>query len=176
MLLRQHLTETQLVQGCRAKDRLSQKALYDRYKTAMYTLAYRIVNDFGLAEEVLQDGFLQVFKHIDSFRGTATLGSWIKTIVVRTALKRIKQKIVFEPIEAQLHQAIEWGHALDTEYLEQAIQSLPEGFRTVFVLIEIEGYTHKEVGELLGIAAGTSKSQLYYAKKKLKKILINQLS
>ena len=171
MLIRQDFTEAQLVQGCIAKNRLSQKALYDRYKTALYTLAYRVVNDFGLAEEVLQDAFLKVFKHIATFKGTASLGSWIKTIVVRTALKKIKQKIVFEPIDAQLNTPVEWGHTLDTDYLEQAIQSLPEGFRAVFVLIEIEGYTHKEVGELLGIAVGTSKSQLYYAKKRLKKIL-----
>jgi len=171
MLIRQDLTEAQLVQGCIAKNRLSQKALYNRYKTAMYTLAYRIVNDFGLAEEVLQDAFLKVFKHIATFKGTASLGSWIKTIVIRTALKRIQKKIVFEPIDTQLNTPIEWGHSLDTDYLEQAIQSLPEGFRTVFVLIEIEGYTHKEVGDLLGIAAGTSKSQLYHAKKKLRSIL-----
>ena len=147
--MRLHLTETQLVQGCRAKDRLAQKALYDRYKTAMYTLAYRITNDFGQAEEVLQDAFLKVFKHITSFKGTASLGSWIKTIVIRTALKKIQRKIIFEPLEDHLLPTlIDWGHTLESDYLEQAIQSLPEGFRAVFVLIEIEGYTHKEVANL----------------------------
>ncbi len=173
--MRLHLTETQLVQGCRAKDRLAQKALYDRYKTAMYTLAYRITNDFGQAEEVLQDAFLKVFKHITSFKGTASLGSWIKTIVIRTALKKIQRKIIFEPLEDHLLPTlIDWGHTLESDYLEQAIQSLPEGFRAVFVLIEIEGYTHKEVANLLDIATGTSKSQLFHAKKKLKNILKNQ--
>ena len=173
--MRPHLTEIQLVQGCRQQDRLAQKVLYDRYKTAMYTLAYRITNDFGQAEEVLQDAFLKVFKHITSFKGTASLGSWIKTIVIRTALKKIQRKIRFEPLEDHsLPALIDWRQALDSEYLEQAIQSLPEGFRAVFVLIEIEGYTHKEVSNLLDIAVGTSKSQLFHAKKKLKHILKNQ--
>ncbi len=173
--MRPHLTEIQLVHGCRQQDRLAQKALYDRYKTAMYTLAYRITSDFGQAEEVLQDAFLKVFKHITSFKGTASLGSWIKTIVIRTALKKIQRKIKFEPLaDHSLPTLIDWEQALDSEYLEQAIQSLPEGFRAVFVLIEIEGYTHKEVGTLLGIATGTSKSQLFHAKKKLKNILKNQ--
>ena len=63
---------------------------------------------------------------------------------------------------------MDWGHRLDTEYLEQAIQALPEGYRAVFVLAEVEGFSHKEIGNLLGISEGTSKSQLFYAKKRLR--------
>ena len=66
---------------------------------------------------------------------------------------------------------IDWGNSLDAEYLEKAIQSLPTGYRSVFVLIEVEGYAHKDVAEMLGISVGTSKSQLFYAKKQLQKKL-----
>lgn len=138
----------------------------------MFTLIYRITDDLKLSEEILQDAFLKVFKHINNFRGEASIGSWIKTIVTRTALEKVKQKIQFESLEENTtEEAIEWEHSLDLDYLERAIQSLPEGYRVVFVLIEIEGYTHKETASLLGISAGTSKSQLYHAKKKLQKQL-----
>ena len=165
-------SEYQLIKGCQQKDRLAQKELYDKYKNAMFTLIYRITNDLKLSEEILQDAFMKVFKHINNFRGEASIGSWIKTIVTRTALEKVKQKIRFEPLEGQAYEeVIDWGHHLDIDYLEQAIQSLPEGYRAVFVLIEIEGYAHKEVSMMLGISIGTSKSQLYHAKRKLKELL-----
>jgi RNA polymerase sigma-70 factor (ECF subfamily) len=74
-------------------------------------------------------------------------------------------------VPAHHQSTIDWGNSLDTEYLEKAIQSLPEGYRAVFLLTEVEGYAHKEVAELLGISEGTSKSQLFHAKKKLRDIL-----
>ena len=70
-----------------------------------------------------------------------------------------------------MEEAIDWGHEIDIDYLERAIQALPEGYRMVFVLVEIEGYAHKEVAELMGISVGTSKSQLFYAKKRLRQAL-----
>ena len=168
------MTEVQLIERCLAHDRLAQKALYNRYKTAMYTLAYRMTNDFGLADEVLQDAFLQAFRYLHTFRQDSTFGAWLKTIVVRTAYKKIKRSVHFEDIEQHTKDHIDWGNHLDTEYLEQAIQALPTGYRSVFILIEIEGYTHQETGEILGIAEGTSKSQLYHAKKRLRAILDKQ--
>ena len=167
-------TDIDLVRSCQRQDRLAQKELYDRYKNAMYTLIYRITNDFALSEEVLQDAFVKVFKHIGNFRGEASIGSWIKTIVTRTALEKVRNKIVFEPFDNTLREeVIDWGHHLDADYLERAIQNLSEGYRSVFVLIEIEGYSHKEVATLLGISVGTSKSQLYHAKRKLKSQLLD---
>ncbi len=165
------MTDAQLIEQCLAQDRLAQKELYDRYKTAMYTLAYRMCNDFGSADEVLQDAFLQIFRYLHTFRQEGTLGAWIKTIVVRTAYKKIKRAVYFEALDERHHEPVDWGNQLDTDYLEKAIQALPAGYRSVFVLVEIEGYTHQETGELLGIAAGTSKSQLYHAKRKLRELL-----
>lgn len=162
--------EQALVKGCLENDRRSQKALYDRYKDAMYTLAYRITSDFDLANDVLQDAFLGVFTGLHNFQQRSTLGAWIKTIVVRTAYKKIRKEPRHEELkEEQTREMIDWGGYLDAEYLEKAIQALPTGYRSVFVLIEVEGYSHKEVAELMGISAGTSKSQLYHAKRYLKK-------
>ena len=138
----------------------------------MFTLAYRVAGDFGLAEEILQDAFMKVYKGMHTFRGESTLGAWIKVIVVRTAYTKIRKKVSYDPLEyINKDEHIQWGHALDIEYLEKAIMALPEGYRTVFTLIEIEGYGHKDVAAMLGISEGTSKSQLYYAKRKLRDTL-----
>lgn len=166
------MTEAQLIEGCLRDDRMAQKELYDRYSRAMYTAAYRVTTDFEMANDVLQEAFVKVFRHLGSFRGDSTLGAWIKTIVVRTALSRIKQRVWHEPIEDHLGgQVVDWGHHLDADYLEKAIQALPDGYRTVFVLIEVEGYAHQEVADMLQISVGTSKSQLYYAKRRLRQAL-----
>lgn len=166
------MSEQALIDACIAQDRLAQKRLYDKYKNAMFTLAYRITGDFGLASEALQDGFLNVFKGLKSFRGISTLGAWIKTIVVRAALRKLKTKIVYEELpHSSTSSFIDWGHYLDAEYLEKAILALPEGYRAVFTLIEVEGYSHKEVAAILKISVGTSKSQLFYAKKKLRELI-----
>ncbi len=164
--------ESELVDGCLSGDRRAQKALYDRYKDAMYTLAYRIVGDFDQAHDVLQEAFLGVFRGINSFQRRSTLGAWIKTIVVRTAYKKLRRTPQLDRLEDH-HTAemIDWGDYLDVTYLERAIQALPSGYRSVFVLIEIEGYSHKEVADMLGVSVGTSKSQLYHAKKRLQKTI-----
>ncbi|HMN89213.1 MAG TPA: RNA polymerase sigma factor [Saprospiraceae bacterium] len=169
MLYALSMTDTELIEACIANDRLAQKALYDKYSRAMYTTAYRMTNDFELAEDVLQEAFIKVFRHLAGFRQEATLGAWIKTIVVRTALSHIKKGIRTESLEAHhTQELLDWGQHLDAEYLEKAIQQLPEGYRAVFVLIEVEGYSHKEVADMLNISIGTSKSQLFHAKKRLR--------
>lgn len=164
--------EKRLVEGCLQEDRKAQKGLYDRYKDAMFTLSYRITSDTELAADVLQEAFLGVFRGIDKFRFESTLGAWIKTIVVRTAYKKLRKQVTHESLEeVEVGELLDWGDFLNAEYLEKAIQSLPNGYRSVFVLIEVEGYSHKEVAAMLGISVGTSKSQLFYAKRTLKKKL-----
>lgn len=167
------MTEAELVDACRKMNRLAQKELYDRYSSAMYTAAYRITGDFDLANDALQEGFLKIFQKLHTFRGESTVGAWIKVIIVRTALSRIKREPTMEPLPQNFNnEQIDWGqHELDIDYLEKAIQKLPSGYRSVFLLIEVEGYSHREVSEMLGITQGTSKSQLFYAKKKLREFL-----
>ncbi len=172
MIYAPSMTETELIEACLQNDRLAQKELYERYNRAMYSSAYRITGDFDLANDVLQEAFIKVFKNLAKFRQESTLGAWIKTIVVRTALSKIKRQKTFDELEER-HTAhmIDWGDFLNAEYLEKAIMSLPEGYRAVFLLIEVEGYSHKEVAEMLQISVGTSKSQLFYAKKRLRAML-----
>lgn len=165
-------TEQQLIAACLLENRVAQRQLYDRYKRAMYTLAYRITGSFEEADDVLQDGFLEVFRHLGQFRSESTLGAWIRKIIVRKAILHRKRMVLeFLPVE-EAEQSIDWGNeAIDLAHLEEAILSLPEGYRTVFVLIEVEGFAHHEVSAMLGISEGTSKSQLFHAKKRLKRIL-----
>lgn len=163
------MTEHELIAACLQDDRLAQKELYDRYSRAMYTVAFRITADFELANDVLQEAFLRVFRHLAGFRKESTLGAWIKTIVVRTALNKVKKQLVTDPLDAHPQpETLDWGSSIDADYLEKAIQALPDGYRSVFVLIEVEGYNHQEVADMLGISVGTSKSQLFHAKRRLR--------
>ena len=132
-----------------------------------------MVNNRDDAQDILQEAFINVFRNIKSFRGDAALGVWIKTIVVRCALKKLKQHQHMESIgENGLDVAVDFPDGLEGEDLEALILSLPEGYRTVFLLIEVEGYSHREVSQMLEISEGTSKSQLSRAKKLLQKKLI----
>jgi len=168
------MTEAELIKACLENNRFAQRTLYDRYKRAMYTLAYRLTNDFDDANDVLQDAFLDVFRKLENFRGEATLGAWVRAIVIRKAYRKLEKPKMWQLIEEIPEDtSVDWGDSINAEYLEKAIQSLPEGFRTVFILIEVEGYTHKEAAEILGITEGTSKSQLFHAKKKLREMLKN---
>ncbi|MCB0642008.1 MAG: RNA polymerase sigma factor [Phaeodactylibacter sp.] len=173
MVPKLNTTENELIEGCLSGDRLAQKALYEKYKRAMYSLAYRITGDFDAANDVLQDAFIKVYRGLPSFRRESTLGAWIKTIVVRTAYSKIKKEKQFlEPIEnIPADKVVDWGDFLQAEYLEKAIMDLPQGYRTIFMLIEVEGYSHKEVADLMDISVGTGKSQLFYAKRKLRAAL-----
>ena len=165
-------TEKQLVDGCCKNNRKIQKQLYDRYCDAMFTIAFRIINDYDIANDALQEAFIQVFTDIKQFRWESTLGAWIKTILVRTAIKKFKKEDVFTQLDLQQNgEIITWQEEMKSNDLEKAILSLADGCRTIFLLIEVEGYTHKEVAEMLNVSEGTSKSQLHYAKKQLQILL-----
>lgn len=167
-------TEAELITGCLLHDRAAQRLMYDRYKNAMYTLAYRITGDYDDANDVLQDAFLEVFRHLDQFRGEATLGAWIKQIVVRKSTKK-KRIVIWQNVEEETGESINWGeNDINVAHLQTAILALPDGFRAIFVLAEIEGYTHREIAVMLNISEGTSKSQLFHAKRKLRNMLTSR--
>ena len=161
--------EQLLLAGCLAQDRVAQYQLYQRYKTAMFSCALRILNDRDLAQDALQEGFVDVFRNLGGFRQQSTLGAWIKAIVVRRALRVLRQEQRMEIYNEARHPepTVAWHDSLTGEALEKAIGELPAGYRAVFCLIEVEGYLHREVAELLNITEGTSKSQLFHAKKLL---------
>lgn len=170
-------TEKDLIDACLSQDRQAQFELFERYKVAMFNLVFRICNDYDIANDLLQEGFIEVFRHLKNFRKDATLGAWIKTIMIRKALKGIKSNINFEELNDQIKsEDLLLDQWIDAEMLDQAIRSLPESSRAVFVLFEVEGYSHEEISKLLKVSQGTSKSQLNYAKKLLKNKLTKKYS
>jgi RNA polymerase sigma-70 factor (ECF subfamily) len=172
MIVKQNENEQKLIKLCLKNNRLAQKELFDKYKDAMYTLAYRITGNYNNAEDALQDAFINVFMKLDTFKGDSTLGAWIKTIVIRNAIKKTKGNFEYEDVSAITQESeLSIDDNLSGKAIEKAILNLNDGYRTVFLLIEVEGYKHKEVAELLNISEGTSKSQLFHAKKQLQKQL-----
>jgi RNA polymerase sigma factor (sigma-70 family) len=152
--------------------RTAQRELFERYKRAMFTTAWRILNDDDLAHDALQEGFVEVFRHLADFRGTSSLGAWIKTIMVRQALRLQRFEARYLTLDTEQHdQAVDVPDHLLGQQLEAAIASLPTGARTIFLLAEVEGYAHREIAQLLTVAEGTVKSQVSYARKLLKQRL-----
>jgi RNA polymerase sigma-70 factor (ECF subfamily) len=164
------ITDKQLLEGCLAHHRGCQRRLFELYKTPMYSVVYRILNDEDHAHDALQEGFIDVFRDLKFFRRESTLRSWIKIIMVRKALKKLKSERRYAPLDALPDDAglIAWPDDLSGEALDEAIRSLSPRYRAVFTLIEVEGYSHQETAALLEISEGTSKSQLHHAKKILR--------
>jgi RNA polymerase sigma factor (sigma-70 family) len=166
----------EIIEKVRAHDRPAQSRLYGLYKDSIYTLAKRMVKDNQLAEQVLQDTFIEVFKCINSFKNQSSLYTWIRVIAVRKSLKALsslENEILTwkDDISEVLSPEVIEPPNVDVERLESAFLQLSPGFRTVLTLYYIEDMSHKEIGEYLNIAIGTSKSQLHHAKIRLKEIL-----
>ncbi|HEX8348594.1 MAG TPA: sigma-70 family RNA polymerase sigma factor, partial [Hymenobacter sp.] len=141
--------EQSLLTACLTQDRQAQYQLYQRYKTAMFSTALRMLgSNRELAQDTLQDAFVEVFQHLHDFRQQSTLGAWIKGIVVRRALRTIREQQRMEVAydqEQHPEPLVPWHDNLTGEALDKAISELPAGYRAVFCLIEVEGYAHREV-------------------------------
>jgi RNA polymerase sigma-70 factor (ECF subfamily) len=147
----------------------------------MYNVSYRITGNQDEAEDALQEAFISAFRSLDSYRGEATFGSWLKRIVVNKAINALKKrKMESFPEDEEfdipdVETESQYEPALSVEKLRKAIESLPDGYRTVLSLYLVEGYDHQEIAEILNITESTSKSQLNRAKNKLREILKNEL-
>ena len=173
------LGEKELIKGCAEGDRTLQKALYDRYCRKMMAICLRYARSTQEAEDILQEGFIKIFKKIHSFRSEAKLETWITRIIINTALNSHRQKLYMLPMVdvTELQIAEDEGINLSDFNLSELIamvQSLPDGCRIVFNLFAMEGYGHKEIAEMLTISEGTSKSQYNRAKNLLKAKLIHE--
>lgn len=165
-------TDRELVRGCLENNRLVQRTLYDRFSTRLYTLAYRLTGDRDASNDVLQDAFIEIFRSMATFRFESSLFTWMRVIVIRNAMSSLRLNARLRVVNGEIpDQASEGSFNFTGEHLEKAILSLPPQARSVFVLIEVEGYKHQEVAGMLNISEGTSKSQLNYAKKLLRKRL-----
>ncbi len=159
-----------LVADCMKGDRAAQRALYQKYSARMMTVCLRYCRCREDAEDVLQEAFVKVFNHIDTFRQEATLAYWIKRIVINTALNYHRKSVYLYP-----HLDVDEVHSLGTDdtalsnyhfnELLLLLQTLPQGCQVIFNLHAIEGYKHREIATMLQISEGTSKSQ--YARARL---------
>ena len=167
-----------LVARCQAGDVEAFETIYRQHASRLYTLACRMAGSPEDGEDLLQEIFLQAYRKLGSFKGDATLGTWLYRLALNHCLnyvrsRRAKMNKLTSAIEGEI--ACEPAARRETPIarldLERAVERLPEGCREAFVLHDVEGFDHKEVGRLLGIAEGTSKSQVFKARMKLRALL-----
>ncbi len=167
-----------IVQACIAGKPHAQEALYTHFSQTMFGICLRYASDYHSAEDILQEGFVKVFKNLDRFRGEGSFEGWLKRIFVNTSIEFYRKAVTKRKV-VELDSVYDQGTeslALDnlaTKDLLRIIQQLPTGYRTVFNLYGIEGYTHKEIAKMLDISEGTSKSQLARARESIKKMIRN---
>jgi len=162
--------DLQLIRSCIKGDRASQKALYDRLAPRMFPICIRYIGDRVQAEDVLQDGFITLFDKLESYKGEGSFEGWARKIFVTTALMSLRKKDALKMSEeldtarGMKAETVSQVQNIGYKELMKLIMSLPPGFRTVFNLYSIEGYSHKEIGEMLGISETTSRTQLSRAR------------
>ena len=174
------MKEQQLIEGCRKGNRLAQKELYDIYSRKMMGVCLRYVSDRETARDLLQDGFVKVFTSVDSYTGTGSFEGWMRKIFVNCALEYLRKSDVLREA-TDLDNTAELINPdssvvsdLSAAELMALVQELPAGFRAVFNMFAIEGYSHKEISEMLNITESTSRSQFTRAKQLLQR-KINEL-
>jgi len=165
----QNISESDLINGCLEGSRRMQEELYNRFSPRMYAVCLRYAGNAEEAEDILQEGFIKIFKKLESFRGEGSFEGWIRRIFVNTAIEHFRRKRYLMPVTEKEENTIEGKYvsaldALAEKDIIALIQELSPGYRTVFNMYVVEGYTHKEIADMLGISEGTSKSQLSRAK------------
>lgn len=168
-----------LIVGCIQENPQAQQALYKRFASKMLGVCYRYVRNREEAEDVMQDGFVKIFNNLSKFRRESSLETWMTRIMVNTALNHLKSTNKFrmesdlELVYNDANLSVSQFQQIDTHLLMKCIQDLPDGYRVVLNMYAIEGYSHKEIGETLGIGESTSRSQFSRAKALLEKQLVS---
>ena len=171
-----------LIEGCQSGDSKAQQKLFEQYFGFLLGVCLRYTSDREEAKDMLQEGFVKIFNNIHKFNYSGQLENWMKKIMVNTAIDRYRKKMhdpYIQDIESVTNEPYEQEKAyqnLSQEELLKVIQTLPPGYRTVFNLCAIEGYSHKEIAQQFGINEGTSKSQLAKARKMLQDKLKSYLT
>ncbi|MBO0322706.1 RNA polymerase sigma factor [Muricauda sp. CAU 1633] len=163
--------ENYLIKKSVKGDQQAQRLLYDKFAPKMLGVCRQYIKDLHFAEDVMVNGFIKVFRNLESYQNKGSFEGWIRTIMVRESISflRKRQFVVYddEVFEAQHEESVDKEGLLDVEYVQHLIDALPEGYKAVFLLHTIEGYSHQEIAEMLEISEGTSKSQLFKARKML---------
>lgn len=165
----QNTAESDLIKGCMEGNRRMQEELYSRFSSRMYAVCLRYAGNAEEAEDILQEGFIKIFKKLDSFRSEGSFEGWVRRIFVNTAIEHFRRKRYLMPVTEKEENTLEgkYNSVLDdlgAKDILALVQELSPGYRTVFNMYVVEGYTHKEIADMLGISEGTSKSQLSRAK------------
>jgi len=174
------MTEEAILQGCLKNNPTAQKALYERYSAKMLSVCYRYGHNREDAEDMLQEGFIKVFAQIHTFQNRGAFEGWVRRIIIHTCINNLKKNKRF-------NESVDLIHATSIQVKEESITSiiqakqviecirlLPIGYRTVLNLYAIEGFAHREIGEMLDIEESTSRSQYTRAKAMLEDILIKK--
>lgn len=171
------MTEFELIQGCIKQNVNCQRLLFNRMVPTMYAVCLRYANDAMEAEDMLQEGFIRVFANLHQFKFEGSFEGWVRRIIVNAALKMLqKKRLQFNELKEYADNlpnvdASVFSH-LGEEDLIKLINRLPDGYRIVFNLNVIEGYTHEEIGKMLQIQPSTSRSQLVKARKMLQQQIL----
>ena len=162
--------DLKLIKSCREGDRAAQKVLYERLAPRMFPVCIRYIGDREAAEDVLQDGFVTLFTRLDSYKGEGSFEGWARKIFVTTALMELRRKDALkmsdelDVVRGMKSETVSQLQSIGYKDLMNLITQLPPGFRTVFNLYAVEGFTHKDIGEMLGISETTSRTQLSRAR------------
>jgi RNA polymerase sigma factor (sigma-70 family) len=182
--MHKNISEEKLIEGCIEGNRYAQKMLFEKYRSLMFAICMRYAKSKNEAEDVMIEGFMKIYSSLNDFKRKGSFEGWLKRIMVNAAINNYRSNL-----KHYYNSTIDDDNFLElkdekdnfktnysAEYLINLIQGLPDGYRMVFNLYEIEGYSHKEIAEIMNISISTAKTQLFYAKKTLQKKLtkINQ--
>jgi len=178
-------TEADLIERAKVGDAQAFQALYDKHKRRVYSLCLRMTSNTAEAEDLTQEAFLQLYRKIGTFRGESAFSTWLHRLSVNVVLMHLRKKSL--PV-VSLEETTQGGDddtpkkdfgaedialagSIDRLRLQKAVQDLPPGYRTIFVLHDVEGYEHNEIAAIVGCSIGNSKSQLHKARMKLRDML-----
>jgi RNA polymerase sigma-70 factor, ECF subfamily len=177
LTLRSRVEERELIGRVLAGDPGAERALYDAHVDRVFRLTYRMAGDMDRAQDYTQETFIKAFSRLRDFRGEAALSTWLGSIAISVTLNGLRKVRRQNEREVALDDAVPAGRAAREaepdlkERLHRAINSLPDGYRAVFVMHDVEGYTHEEIASSLGVHPGTSKAQLFRARARLREAL-----
>src|SRR6478672_9888093 len=178
------LSESEAIERAKQGDADAFEALYDLHKRRVYSLCLRMTANAAEAEDLTQEAFLQLFRKIGTFRGESAFSTWLHRMAVNVVLMRLRKKgLPLVPLEDTVETEEEGpkkelgapdavlAGSVDRMELQRAVEALPPGYRSIFVLHDVEGYEHNEIASLVGCSIGNSKSQLHKARIKMRELL-----
>lgn len=163
--------ENQLIKRASKNNREAQQKLYERHAPKMLSVCRQYVKDLHYAEEVMLNGFLKVFTHLSDFRNDGSFEGWMRRIMIREAISFLRKQKNIDFMGDLSEEVVELSDPGTSDFnlahIQEMIDSLPEGYKMVFVMYAVDGYKHSEIAKMLKISEGTSKSQLFKARKML---------